>query len=266
MKHVQKLNGKNLMQKKFTISLVLFISLLFIGLPVSRALNTTPITGNLIRVEDFQQTVINPNLDQENVTLRNRPILLIEKSINASPIQNEDQEISSYLIRPNEWIRVNLTITNMGNASAYNLTTVDPSFEEWAVGNLNLTTQRYIQVDINATIFYFYYFQPKIEGNFTLEATTVTYVNGTGIEYFSSSQRFIFQVQDVEEEYVLEADLWLNILYFCLGVIGVLGAVILFDRFVIQKTHKGKSRRRKISLGDKQKSKKEEKRKIEKRR
>lgn len=254
------------MQKKFTISLVLFISLLFIGLPVSRAFNTAPITGNLIRVEDFQQTVINPNLDQENETLRNRPILIIEKSINASPIQNENQEISSYLIRPDEWIRVNLTITNVGNASAYNLTTVDPSFEEWAVGNLNLTTQRYIQVDVNATIFYFYFFQPKLEGNFTLEPTSVTYVNGTGIEYSSSSQRFSFIVEAVETVYVLEADLWLNILYFCVGVVGVLGAVVLVDRFAIQKTYKGKSRRRRFSLTEKQKSKREEKRKIEKRR
>ncbi len=254
------------MQKKFTISLALFISLLFIGLPVSRSLNAAPITGNLIRVEDFQQTVINPNLDQENETLRNRPILIVEKSINATPIQDENQEISSHLIRPNEWIRVNLTITNVGNASAYNLTTVDPSFEEWAVGNLNLTTQRYIQVDVNATIFYFYFFQPKIEGNFTLEATTVTYVNGTGIEYFSSSQRFSLFVEDIEEEYVLEADLWLNILYFCLGVVGVLGTVVLVDRFAIQKVHKGKSRRRKLSMAEKNKSKREEKRKIEKRR
>ena len=254
------------MQKKFTISLVLFISLLFIGLPVSRALNTTPITGNLIGVEDFQQTVINPNLDQDNETLKNRPILIIEKSINASPIQDENQEISSHLIRPNEWIRVNLTITNVGNASAYNLTTVDPSFEEWAVGNLNLTTQRYIQVDINATIFYFYFFQPKLEGNFTLEATTVTYINGTGVEYFSSSQRFSFFVEDVEAEYVIEADLWLNILYFCLGVVGVLGAAVLVDRYAIQKVHQSKFRRRRFSLADRQKSKREEKRKIEKKR
>ena len=254
------------MQKKFTISLVLFISLLFIGLPVSRALNTAPITENLKRVEDFQQTAINPNLDQENDTLKNRPILMIEKSINASPIQDDNQEISSYLVRPNEWIRVNLTITNVGNASAYNLTTVDPSFEEWAVGNLNLTTQRYIQVDINATIFYFYFFQPKLEGNFTLEATTVTYVNGTGIEYFSSSQRFSLFIEDVETEYVIEADLWLNILYFCLGVVGVLGTVVLVDRFAIQKAHEGKSRRRKFSLSDRQRSKKKEKRKVEKRR
>ena len=254
------------MQKKFTISLVFFISLLFIGLPVSRALNTAPINGKLIRVEDFQQTVINPILDQENVTLRNRPILIVEKSINASPIQDDNQEISSYLIRPNEWIRVNLTITNVGNASAYNLTTVDPSFEEWAVGNLNLTTQRYIQVDINATIFYFYFFQPKLEGNFTLEATTVTYINGTGVEYFSSSQRFSLFVEDVEAEYVIEADLWLNILYFCLGVVGVLGAVVLVDRYAIQKVHQSKFRRRRFSLAYRQKSKREEKRKIEKKR
>ncbi len=254
------------MQRKITISLVLFISLLFIGLPVSRALNTTPITGNLIRAEDLQQTAINPNLDQENDTLRNRPILAIEKAINASPIQNENQEISTYIIRPNEWIRVNLTITNVGNASAYNLTTVDPGFEEWAVGNLNLTTQRYIQVDVNATIFYFYYFQLKLEGNFTLEATSITYVNGTGIEYFSSSQRFSFYVEAIAEEYKLEADLWLNIFYFCLGVVGVLGAVILVDRYAIQKVHKRKSRRRSLAEIDKKKSKREEKKKIEKRR
>ena len=253
------------MQRKITISLVLFISLLFIGLPVSRALNTSSNAGDLIRSEDFQQTIINSNLNQENDTLKNRPILAIEKSINASPIQDDNKEVSSHLIRPNEWIRVNVTITNVGNASAYNLTTVDPSFEEWAVGNLNLTTQRYIQVDVNATIFYFYFFQPKLEGNYTLEATTVTYVNGTGIEYFSSSQRYILQVVAVEEEYVLEADLWLNILYFCLGVVGILGAVVLVDRYAIQKVHKRKSRRHRPTSIAKQKSKREEKRKIEKR-
>jgi len=254
------------MQRKITISLVVFISLLIIGLPVSRALNTTPITGNIIRVEDLQQTAIDPNLNQDNDTLRNRPILSIEKAINTSPIQDDNQNIRSYLLRPNEWIRVNLTITNLGNASAYNLTTVDPGFEEWAAGKLNLTTQRYIQVDVNATIFYFYYFQFKLEGNFTLEATTITYVDGTGTEYFSSSQIFSLYVEAIEKEYKLAADLWLNILYFCLGVGGVLGAVILVDRYAIQKVHKSKSRRRSSIKGDKQKSKKEEKRKIEKRR
>ncbi len=254
------------MQRKFTISLVLFISLLFMGLPVSRALNTSTITGDLIRAEDFQQTLINPNLDQENDTLRNRPILTLEKSINATPNQNEEEEVNSHLIKPNEWIRVNVTITNVGNASAYNLTTVDPSFEEWAIGNLNLTTQRYIQVDINATIFYFYYFQPKIEGNYTLEATTVTYVNGTGIEYFSSSQRFIFQVEALEEEYELEADLWLNIFYFCLGVVGVLGAIVLVDRYAIQKQHKRKSKKRSSTTIKQQRSKRKERRKVDKKR
>ncbi len=254
------------MQRKITISLVLFISLLFIGLPVSRALSTSPITGDLIRAEDFQQTTVNSNLIQVNDTLRNRPILTIEKSINATPIQDDNVEVCSHLIRPNEWIRVNVTITNVGNASAYNLTTVDPSFEEWAVGNLNLTTQRYIQVDVNATIFYFYYFQPKLEGNYTLEATTVTYINGTGIEYFSSSQRFILQVEAVAEEYVLETDLWLNSLYFCLGVVGVLGAIILVDRYAIQKVHKSKSKRRRSPTTPKRKSKREERRKIGKRR
>ncbi|MHA1346742.1 MAG: hypothetical protein ACTSVO_10795 [Candidatus Heimdallarchaeaceae archaeon] len=254
------------MQRKITISLALFISLLFIGLPASRALITTPITGNTIKAEDFQQTIFNADLNQENESLRNRPILTVEKSINGTPIQDEEVEVSSYLIRPNEWIRVNVTITNIGNETAYNLTIVDPSFEEWAVGNLNLTIQRYIQVDINATIFYFYYFQPKIEGNFTLESTSVDYINGTGIEYFSSSQRYNLFVETVEEDYKIAADLWLNILYFCLGVTGILGAIVLVDKYAIQKQHLIKPRKRSSLDVKKQKSKREEKKKIEKRR
>lgn len=254
------------MQRKITISLALFISLLFIGLPASRALSTTPITGNTIKAEDFQQTIFNADLNQENESLRNRPILTVEKSINGTPIQDEEVEVSSYLIRPNEWIRVNVTITNIGNETAYNLTIVDPSFEEWAVGNLNLTIQRYIQVDINATIFYFYYFQPKLEGNFTLESTSVDYINGTGIEYFSSSQRYNLFVEAVEEDYKIAADLWLNILYFCLGVTGILGAIVLVDKYAIQKQHLIKPRKRSSLDVKKQKSKREEKKRIEKKR
>ncbi|MBY9001982.1 MAG: hypothetical protein KGD64_13775 [Candidatus Heimdallarchaeota archaeon] len=254
------------MQRKTTISLVLFISLLFAGLPLSRALNNPPNMTDNISVKDNQQTVFIPILQQdENDTLKDRPILVIEKSINASPIEEGDEDLNTFLLRPNDWIRVNVTIANVGNQSAYNLTIIDPSFEDWAVGSLNLTTQRYVQVDVNATIFYFYYFQTKIVGNFILGETSVSYINGTGTEYYSSSQRFRLAVEALEEEYELVADLWLNILYFCLGVVGILGAIILVDRYVIQKPDGRKSRRRRFTLTDTQKSKRDEKKKIEKR-
>ena len=254
------------MQRKIKIYLVLFMSLLFLGLSLSKAqsaLNPSMVLDNL-KITDKPNVM--PTLNDVNATLMDRPILAVEKSINATPIAEDDTE--TFLIRPKTWIRVNVSISNVGNQSAYNLTISDPSFSSWAFGSLNLTTQRFVQVDVNATIFYFYYFQPNIEGNFTLLSTEVTYINGTGEEYFSSSQSFNLYILAEEIEYSLEVDLWVNILLFSLAVIAFLGAVVLIDRYLIQKpeTRAARRKRRRTVITEKEKSKREVKKKIEKRR
>ena len=249
---------KNQMRGRIYLTLTVFLTiLLFLGIPMSNAtINPIIITNNSIK----SNQIINSNsLLQVNVTLPPRPILSIEKTVNATNVQ------------PNiDWIRINVTIKNIGNRTAYNLTVRDPSFSSWAVSTLNITEQDFVQIDINATVFYFYFIQTTVEGNFTLESTEITYFNETGPEYNARSQRFnIISIQIINIP-PIRSELWVKILYYSLGITGGLGVIVLVDyailKQVFQKLRNRQKRPIKKAPVVQQKSKRQMKRKVQKRR
>ena len=249
---------KNQMRGKIYLTLTVSLTiLLFLGVPMSNAtINPAVITNNSIKSNQIKN---NNSLLQINDTLPPRPVLSIEKSINATEVQ------------PNiDWIRVNVTIKNIGNRTAYNLTVSDPSFNSWAVSTLNITEQDFVQVDINATIFYFYFIQTIVEGNFTLESTEITYFNETGLEYNAISQRFNIISIEIINIPPIRAELWVKILYYCFGITGGLGVIVLVDYAIVkqffQQLRSRQTQPKKKAPVVQQKSKRQMKRKVQKRR
>jgi uncharacterized repeat protein (TIGR01451 family) len=120
----------------FTITILLFIS-------ISNVQSLNNSTENSHRL-NFQKEPISNNLlfNDDNDTIPARPILSVKKAINTT------------LLESYEWIRINVTIKNVGNRTAYNLTVTDPLFGSWVYSTLNLTVQKYVIVEINATIIY----------------------------------------------------------------------------------------------------------------
>ena len=209
----------------FTITILLFIS-------ISTAQSQNNSTENSNRL-DFQQEPINNNLvfNDDNDTIPARPILSVKKTVNTT------------LLESYEWIIINITIKNVGNRTAYNLTITDPFFGSWAYSTSNFTVQKYVIVEINATINYFYYMQPILEGNFTLESTEVTYKDLLGTEYLSISHSFNILVYTTEYIPIIEGGLWWKILLYCFLVLLTLGTIALLDYLYLKKFFRGKKKK-----------------------
>ena len=97
----------------FTITILLFIS-------ISNAQSQNNSMENINRL-DFQKEPISNNLafNDVNDTIPARPILSVKKTVNTT------------LLESLEWVRINVTIKNVGNRTAYNLTITDPLFGSW---------------------------------------------------------------------------------------------------------------------------------------
>jgi hypothetical protein len=247
-------------KKIFTTSAVFLTILLFVGLSLAQANNQSTVVTNIRKSSDTIDSI----RFSANDTLPARPLLSIVKTMNGSIVAPNVVQVE-----PNTTVRVDVTIKNIGNRTAYNLTTTDPGFEDWALTSLNLTTQRFVKVGINASIYYFYYFTSVIEGNFTVASTTIDYfgINGSEInEYNARTQRFsIFSIKQ-ENIAIIEGSLWIKIFYYCLGISAALGAVVGIDILILRRRAKGTKKPVKRGLEPQLKTKQHQKRKVKKRR
>ena len=247
------------MQHRFRTKLVVYLIItLFASLAFNQLSNQRNVLVLSENVTKTNKTYNLPKLSPINDSFLQRPIIDVEKTVNTTEVNLDD----------NVWIRVNVTITNIGNATAYNLTTVDPEFNEWAVSSLNVTQQRWVIIEVNASAYYYYYFKPILEGNFTLEPTDIVFVDINGTEYHAQSQRFNILSFRPENIAVIDAELWLNILYYRLIIAGSLAAIVLFDYFVIKRPKDVKKVKVKVEKkgGASQKSKQQVKKQKKKRR
>jgi len=247
------------MQRRITSKLVVFTIITLI----TSVTMTSTTNSNVYSYSNYNTNSIGVTDSLKNSPINDsflqRPIMSIEKTVNSTVINPENDA----------WIRVNITITNLGNATAYNLTTIDPGFEDWALTSLNLTEQKWVIIDVNASAFYFYYFKPIIEGNFTLEPTDIVYVDINGTEYHAQSNRFVIISIKPSSIEIIDTELWLNILYYSLIIAGALSAIVIFDFFVIKRSKevkKVKTKAKDKKGATSQKSKKQIKRKTKKRR
>ncbi len=247
------------MQQRIFNKIAVYIT---IALFASVAINQSSYNNTVLAISESVNSIkINnlPKVSPINDSFIQRPILDIGKSVNETVINPDD----------NLWIRVNITIKNIGNATAYNLTSIDPGFDDIAFDSINITQRRWVIIEVNASAFYFYYFKPLIEGNFTIEPTDIVYVDINGTEYHSQSQRFVILSIKPGSIEVIDAELWLNILYYSLIIAGSLGAIVLFDFFVIKRPKNVKKTKQKVAEKkgtSVQKSKKQVKKKTQKKR
>ncbi len=233
----------------FTITILLFIS-------ISNAQSQNYSTENINRL-DFQKEPKSNNLvfNDVNDTIPARPILSVKKTVNTT------------LLESFEWVRINVTIKNVGNRTAYNLTITDPLFGSWVYSTSNFTVQKYVIVEINATINYFYYIQPILEGNFTLESTEVTYNDLSGAEYLSISHEFNILVYEIEHIPIIEGNLWWKILLYCFLVLLTLGAIVLLDYLYLNKFFRGTKKKPVAPISSSaKKSKRDVRKKVQKKR
>jgi hypothetical protein len=251
------------MRKKiFTLALVSITILLITGFPIIRASN---ITNNLSIMQPDTEDILQNELIKNslNDTIPDRPFLEVRKDLNLTLLV-PNIEKKTYQVEPGQKIRVNVTIKNNGQRTAFNLTIVDPSFSDWAISSMNMTTQKYVIVQPNATVFYYYYFLPILEGNYTLESTVVNYFHLNGTEYRAFSQRFnIYSfIEEVEE--AIEGELWSRILIYCIVISGSIGLVVTGDYILVRRRRE--RTKKVVKRAPVQKSKKQQKRKIQKRR
>lgn len=248
---------KHMPERKYLRFVLIVMLVLAVNSSFVNGSNIVINNNNVQKAQELGRNYYRPYLaiNDTNDTLPSRPLLAIKKVINVTELE------------PLQWIRIDLNITNIGNRTAYNLSITEPNFEEWAVSTFNLTKQKYIQVEINASFVYTYYIQPLVEGNFTLEATEINYYDENSVMYKSYSQRYSLHVILPENVEVIDSEKWLNLFFFVLGIIGVFTAIIIVDLFAIQKIHKRRRSSKKISplVKKPQKTKQEQKRKIKKR-
>ncbi len=236
--------------KSFTIFIITI--LLFISISNAQSQNNSTENSNRL---DFQKEPISNNLvfNDDNDTIPARPILSVKKIVNTT------------LLEPYEWVIINVTIKNVGNRTAYNLTVTDPFFGSWVYSISNFTVQKYVIVEINATINYFYYIQPIQEGNFTLESTEVTYNDLSGTEYLSISHKFNILVYEIEHIPIIEGNLWWKTLLYCFLVLLTLGTIALLDFLYLNKFFRGKKKKPIASVRPSaKKSNREVKKKVQK--
>ncbi|MCE7740898.1 MAG: hypothetical protein GOP50_00440 [Candidatus Heimdallarchaeota archaeon] len=248
------------MQLRIKTKLAVYITIaLFASLALTQSSHHNSVFANTEQEKSTLNTDVLPKTSPINDSFLQRPILDIAKTVNATTV-NPDEDV---------WIRVNVTLKNIGNATAYNLTSVDPDFGDWAISSLNVTQQKWVIVEVNATTYYFYYFKPLVEGNFTIEPTDIVYVDINGTEYHAQSQRFVILSIKPESLEVIDAELWLNILYYSIIIAGALGAIVLFDLFVLKRPKDVKKTKVKVvkkKATSTQQSKKQIKKKTKKRR
>ncbi len=250
------------MQKKhFTFTLILFICLMFIGSSIFNVYgnaNTIDQRINCMKSETSNHSD-KSILQETNDTLPSRPILSIRKSINATI------DDKTYKTEPNQWLKVTIVIKNIGNRTAYNLTITEPLLPSLVSKTIDYYSRNFVEVDINATIYFDYYLLIVKEGKFAIESTTIEYQNNKGHEYSAYSQRFELTSILPEKVEIIEADLWLNVLWYSLAIGGFF-IIIITTQYIYEKIQEGKSKKSKKSKEPARKiSEAKKKRKIEKR-
>lgn len=249
------------MQKKhFTFTLMLFICLMLIGHATFNVYgNANTIDHRINCMKSETSTHSNELIFQEtNDTLPSRPILSIRKTINATI------DDKTYKIEPNQWLKVTSIIKNIGNRTAYNLTITEPLLPSLVSKTIGYYSRSFVEVDINATIYFDYYLLILKEGKFAIDSTTIEYQNKNGHEYSAYSQRFELTSILPEKVEAIETDLWLNVLWYSLGIGGFF-IIIVTTQYIYEKIQKGKEQKSRMSKGPTKKiSETKKKRKIEK--
>ena len=129
-------------------------------------------------------------------------------------------------------ITVHVNLTNMSNHFARNITILEPIFSPGFVNSqVSYKEYDYLELGFGATVNYTYTFTPKVTGNFTIEPTSITYLDVNGTQFTAKSTYIHFAVLG-EPPKDTTPDLWKNMLLIC-SIFVAIPLLVFIANFVI---------------------------------
>jgi len=115
-------------------------------------------------------------------------------------------------VRLYEWITITITLTNLGNGTAYNLTVIDEDYPEWTIETRNHSTRYLVpllQPNVTIQIRYWVRITSTTYKNISLGRVIVIYRDIKNNQYKSISEETIVSIElrviEVNIEYVDKA-------------------------------------------------------------
>ncbi len=98
-------------------------------------------------------------------------------------------------VKVGQTINVYVNITNFGGSAAFNVTIVEPIFQNFSISNLEgYNPKNWVRMDPGASVFYSFQFAFEKAGNYTIEPTTAQYTDAELNDYSSKSGFFDLKV------------------------------------------------------------------------
>ncbi len=105
---------------------------------------------------------------------------------------------SKKVVKINEWITVTITLTNLGNKTAYDIKVIDENYPEWTIETRNHSTLYLIPIlEPNVTIQIRYWLRIKSSTfkNISLGRVIVAYKDANNNDYKSYSEETIISIE-----------------------------------------------------------------------
>ncbi|MCG3217623.1 MAG: hypothetical protein KAR35_01370 [Candidatus Heimdallarchaeota archaeon] len=147
----------------------------------------------------------------------------------AAPIDSSDEDVNFPLIsvrkwvnttsvKPGEAIHVTVNVTNWGNVAALNLTIEEPFYEDWAFSTSDVSIYHFVYLNSSSSFVYNYSIIPLVEGNFTIERTTVTYHFNSSVHTSIAQEIDVFVAKTIiiEDQAADWRNIWLWVLALAL--------------------------------------------------
>lgn len=129
-------------------------------------------------------------------------------------------------------ITITVNITNWSDYGAYNLTITEPLFSDWAFSTFNGWDEYiWVLVDAGASISYSYNMTVKNEGQYTIDATQIEYLDENSTSFIARSQSIPITIF-VTDPPISQDEIWRNIFLMTLVIIAIPIIVFGIDKYV----------------------------------
>ena len=131
-----------------------------------------------------------------------------------------------------ENITIHVNITNWSSVSAYNLSITEPIFNNWSRTDF-LGYDNYVWVEIKSggSISYDYSMTMNVEGNYSLKATIINYVDENTTSYLAQSSDIPINIYVTEILYDF-SPIWQNIFWMASIIILVPIILLAINKFL----------------------------------
>ncbi len=166
------------------------------------------------------------------VLLSSFRVVAQEENEKGYPLLSLVKKVDKEEIAPGDTISVIIRITNVGNATAYNITLIDQKVPEWVGEVIGDTTAHWEELKPNRTIIYEYKIKIKdvVLTNITLGEAKIIYYDKNGTKYVIYSSKNVIKV-NLPTGTVLDWDsIWrIVIIVEGLIVIGIITLMLVLE-------------------------------------